>query len=82
MVTDDEEFCISAMTAMLKRNGINTDSHVDFCMNGQEALDTFIESYTLGFRYKMVFLDFSMPVMDGIEAASKIREFLAEQSVP
>jgi len=51
-------------------------------MNGQEALDTFIESHALGMRYKIIFLDFSMPVMDGLTAAKKIREYLNQLNIP
>ena len=69
MVTDDEEFCISAMSAMLKRNRINVDSHVDFCMNGKEAVEKLKESFEVGIRYKIIFLDFSMPVMNGTSCA-------------
>ena len=69
MVTDDEEFCISAMSAMLKRNGININEHVDFCMNGKEAVEKLKESFEVGMKYKIIFLDFSMPVMDGISCA-------------
>ena len=38
MVIDDEEFCLSAMKAMLNMCGIDTDYHVDFCISGKDAL--------------------------------------------
>jgi CheY-like chemotaxis protein len=34
MVVDDEEFCISAMKAMMGLLGIDIEHHVDFCING------------------------------------------------
>ena len=45
MVIDDEEFCIAAMKAMLKSGGIDIVHQVDFCTDGQEAINTIIKSY-------------------------------------
>jgi len=73
---DDEEFCISAMRAILKDQGIDTDFQVDFCIHGKEALETVKKIYGANMRYSLILTDFSMPVMDGIEAVSKIRKFL------
>jgi CheY-like chemotaxis protein len=66
MVVDDEEFCIESMKAMLFVAGMDTEYQVDFCIHGQEALDHLIAVTELGFSYKLIFTDFSMPVMDGI----------------
>ena len=35
----------------------------------------------LGLSYKVIFTDFSMPVMDGIQATKKIRQYLQDQEV-
>jgi CheY-like chemotaxis protein len=69
MITDDEEFCISAMQSMLKSRGVNVNERVDICMNGKEAVDLFIESFQNDIKYKIIFLDFSMPIMNGITAS-------------
>ena len=82
MVTDDEEFCISTMKSMLKSRGIKVDERVDICMNGKEAVDLVIESFENNIKFKIIFMDFSMPIMNGITAASKIREFLTGKGVP
>ena len=37
-------------------------------MNGMEALEMATNSRLLGMRYQLIFTDFNMPVMDGIEA--------------
>ena len=77
MVIDDEEFCLSATKCLLKAQGIDVDHHVDFCIDGQEALDTFIKSYSYGIRYRMILTDFKMPQMDGIEVTKRIKQYLA-----
>jgi CheY-like chemotaxis protein len=76
MVVDDEEFCIEAMKVMLFRAGIDTEYQVDFCISGQEAVTQLITSTNLGLSYKVIFTDFSMPVMDGIIATKKMRAYL------
>ena len=80
MIVDDEEFCISFMKQLALRAGLDTEYQIDFCFNGQEALDQVKTTTKLGQSYKVIFTDFSMPVMDGIEATSCIREFLREGS--
>jgi two-component system sensor histidine kinase/response regulator len=79
MVVDDEEFCIEVMKAMLFRAGIDTEHQVDFCISGKEALDQLIYSTNYGLSYKMILTDFSMPVMDGIQATKKMRDYLTEK---
>ena len=44
MFVDDEEFCLSAMKQMISIFGINISKHIDCCINGKEAVDTFKES--------------------------------------
>ena len=77
MVIDDEEFCLSATKALLNMHGIDIDHHVDFCIDGQEALDTFIKSYEYGIRYKLILTDFKMPQMDGIEVTKRVHRYLS-----
>ena len=54
------------MKAILNSIGIDTKFQVDFCCNGKEALETIQQVQSLGMQYKMIFMDFSMPIMDGI----------------
>ena len=74
LLIDDEEFCISSMRAILFKLGIDLDNMVDFCMNGQEACELAEYALKLGMTYKLIFTDFNMPVMNGIETAARIRE--------
>ena len=69
------------MKSMLFRNGIDVEHRVDFCINGLEGLNQITEAQNLGVKYQVIFTDFNMPFLDGIEATEKIREYLHEQGV-
>jgi len=74
MVVDDEEFCITVMEIMLSRFGIETQHQIDFCINGTEAINVLKDTINNnGVKYKLIMMDFNMPVMDGIEATKIIR---------
>ena len=81
MVIDDEEFCLTMMKSILFRVGIDVEHRVDFCITGLEALKQIKESLAIGVKYKMIFTDFNMPVMSGIEATQRIREYLDQQGI-
>ena len=67
------------MKAILQNMGINTEYQVDFCIHGEEALNQVKKTYENGMRYKIILMDFSMPVMDGIEATTLIRSYLKDK---
>ena len=75
LVVDDEEFCISTMKAILKMLDVDVKMVCDFCINGQEAVDQVKKAYSNGIKYRLILTDFSMPVLDGIQATQKIRSF-------
>jgi CheY-like chemotaxis protein len=76
MVVDDEEFCIASMRSMLMTMGLDTVFQVDFCITGEEAFNQLKTVTSLGMKYKVIFTDFSMPVLDGIQATKKMRAYL------
>ena len=83
LVADDEEFCIASMRAILQLAGLDVENQVDFCITGKEAFEQVKYAYSNGFSYKVILTDFSMPIMDGIDATAKIRAFLTtEMAIP
>jgi two-component system sensor histidine kinase/response regulator len=73
LLVDDEEFCIATLTTLLQCQNIDTVNLVDICINGIEALNHLVSAYSSGITYSVIFMDFSMPIMDGIEATKAIR---------
>ena len=56
-------------------------SNVDFCIHGKEAFDLLQEQMEKGIEYKIIFTDFSMPIMNGIEATKHMRAYLNERTI-
>ena len=79
MVVDDEEFCLTTIKSMLFNLGIDTQNQVDFCINGLEALNALKNAQKSNIRYKLIFTDFNMPVMNGIESTSQMRSYLLDE---
>jgi two-component system chemotaxis response regulator CheY len=49
--------------------------------NGQQAVQMFMAAFAAGKPYDVVVLDIMMPVMDGNDAAKRMRDFEAEQGI-
>lgn len=64
LVVDDNEVNVTLLSEMVKRLGHSATP----AMNGREAVDL-----ALATRFDVILMDFSMPVMDGPEAAEHIR---------
>lgn len=73
LVVDDEEFCISTMTILLGMSGVSLETQVDLCISGMEAYDHVVKAMEAGLGYKLIFMDFNMPGIDGIESTRMIR---------
>ena len=69
LVTDDSKMARKMVIKTLNEN-ITDNLEIFEAQNGQEALDLYKE-----LSPKIVFLDLTMPIMDGFTALEKIKEF-------
>ncbi|RAH43541.1 uncharacterized protein BO95DRAFT_207953 [Aspergillus brunneoviolaceus CBS 621.78] len=75
LIVDDNDINVKVLTTFMRKIGCSYETATD----GLIALEKFKAS-TKHFDY--ILMDISMPVMDGIESSSKMREFEEETSRP
>jgi len=79
-VVDDNDFNIYTLSLMLRTN-FSLGSEKAY--NGQQGLDKFVEMRNKSKDRKMIiFMDISMPVMDGFECTKLIREHEETHQLP
>ena len=83
LIVDDEQYNRMAVGIILDAIGIqNSEDKCDNAINGQDALDKVkkdIEANNGAYcSYDLILMDCNMPVMDGYEATSKIRQYIYE----
>jgi CheY-like chemotaxis protein len=71
LVVDDNEFNVFTMILILSTHGINCDQ----ALNGLEAYRKVKTSFKCC-PYKLVFMDINMPVMDGLESTTRIKNYI------
>ena len=77
-MVDDCPFNIVAIQTLLQQ----FDLECDFGTNGQDALDSVKNRLSKGQpMYKLILLDFSMPVVDGPTGSRLIRELFNEKGL-
>jgi len=78
LIVDDEIFNIVVIENFCKSLGIATEK----AFNGQEALDKLRACSNDGLApIKMVFMDVNMPIMDGYQATSHIKEMISQGEI-
>lgn len=96
LIVDDDDFNILGLKIKLnniKYNGRNDKKYdsldylIDTACNGKEAVDLVKRSHSFNnsrkpFTYGLIFMDLSMPIMDGFEATERIRELQNLKNVP
>ena len=70
LVVDDTPMNLQVLVGLLKR----TRMHIDVATSGEECIEKFSKE-----RYDMVFLDYRMPQMNGIETLHELRKRFPER---
>ncbi|MBU0486983.1 MAG: PAS domain S-box protein [Bacteroidetes bacterium] len=78
LVVDDNKTNLDILERMLLEMGLECDS----CDSGEAAVDMFVETVSENDPYRIIFMDYMMPGMDGLEAISKIRLLQGDQNQP
>ena len=75
LIVDDNCFNILALQGLIYQH---FNLQIDSANDGQQALSKVKQKYQMmnGETYKLILMDFSMPMMDGPTAAKQIFEFL------
>ena len=82
LLVDDDEFILKTSKNILKKFKLEAD----FAENGQECLNKIKDKIKKNCncsknKYKIVLMDITMPVMDGIEAAKNIQKMINENQL-
>lgn len=78
LIVDDCPFNIVAIQSLLQLFNVMCD----YATNGQDALDSVKNRLATGKPiYKLILMDFSMPVIDGPTASKLIRDLFTEESM-
>ena len=78
MIVDDEPYNILGLQIIIQNSGFeDIEKLIDKANNGQEALDLVKSSFEKKeYSYGLIFMDCSMPVMNGYVASDLIRDFV------
>ena len=78
LIVDDEPYNLLSLKIILEaadKRGV-ISGLIDEAINGEQAYKKVKEGYsTSKYQYGLIFMDCSMPIMDGYEATDKIRKF-------
>ena len=78
LLVDDQQFNLFAMQSMFESLGVSAE----ICLSGDLAIEMLAQRFENDQPlYKLIFLDYSMPMKDGPQTASEIRSFCEEKCV-
>ena len=75
LAVDDNDFILMGISHLK----LEFQFKMDICKNGALALEKYNAMKASGFVYHAIFMDIDMPVMNGLECTSKIREMEKNQ---
>ncbi len=80
LVVDDEPINIMVLKGYLAK----TKLKLDVAYNGKEAIDMVLErsTGTCCKRYKAIFMDINMPIMNGVEATTTLARMAHDSAIP
>lgn len=77
LAVDDNDFILMGISHLK----LEFQFKMDICKNGVLALEKYNAMKASGFVYHAIFMDIDMPLMNGLECSSKIRELEKNQKV-
>lgn len=77
LVADDDQDTCEHTSIILQRLGVKAE----WVLSGREAVEYVIRAYEKERGYDVVFLDWKMPEMDGVEATRKIRKVVGPETL-
>jgi len=70
LIVEDDELGMQYMLSVLKPHG---ECHI--AVNGKEAVQAYCQAVEESAPFDLIFMDIMMPVMNGLDALERIREF-------
>jgi len=80
LLVDDNDINLRILVACITKLK-NSDTDYITASDGQQALDRYTDAINIGMRIPIIFMDISMPVMDGFTSTRKIRAFEKERGL-
>ena len=76
MIVDDEPYNILGLKVILIQAGYRgIENIIEEALNGQLAYEKVKNGFMEGYSFGLIFMDCSMPVLNGYDATEKIRHF-------
>ncbi len=82
MIVDDEPYNLLGLEIIISQTGFQgIENLIDKANNGREALNLVKEAFIKQkYSYGLIFMDCSMPIMNGYDATDAIRNYIRERN--